>query len=122
MKILICGDRNYTDKERIRKVIISYSYGANLIVIEGGAKGADTLAREICEELAIPFKEYKSEWAKYGKAAGPIRNKLMLDDNPEIELVIAFHNNIEESKGTKNMVEQAKERGINVIIQGENNG
>lgn len=58
---------------------------------------------------------YFAEWNKYGKSAGPIRNKKMIDEgNPDI--VIAYHDDIENSKGTKNMITQAKDKGIKVQI------
>ncbi|KKN01348.1 hypothetical protein LCGC14_1128740 [marine sediment metagenome] len=51
----------------------------------------------------------------YGKAAGPIRNKQMLDEG-QPHLVLAFHDNIEESTGTKDMVKQAAKRGIETLV------
>lgn len=45
----------------------------------------------------------------------PIRNKQMLDEGKP-DLVLAFHTDIENSKGTKNMIYQAKKRGIKVIL------
>jgi hypothetical protein len=62
------------------------------------------------------YKEYPADWDRYGKGAGPIRNKQMLDENPDIEMVIAFHTNLTNSKGTKNMIDRAKRRNIKVCI------
>jgi hypothetical protein len=39
----------------------------------------------------------------------------MLDNFP-ISLVLAFHKNIKESKGTKNLIKQAKEKNIKTIL------
>lgn len=113
MRVLVCGDRNWVDKEAIRRELSTIT---NLeVVIEGEASGADSLAREVAEEMGVPVEKYPAEWGKYGKAAGPIRNTQMLDEgNPD--LVLAFHNNIAESKGTKNMVKQSTSRGIKTKV------
>ena len=111
MRVLICGDRDWDDKEIIRHYI------PLLIdcVIEGGARGADTCARLVAEELGIPIIEFPAKWGEYGKAAGPIRNKQMLTEGKP-DLVLAFHDDIENSKGTKNMMEQAKKAGIATLL------
>jgi hypothetical protein len=58
---------------------------------------------------------FPADWETYGKAAGPIRNTQMLTEgNPD--MVAAFHNDISKSKGTKNMIVQAKKAGIKVIL------
>lgn len=109
MRVLVCGDRRWRDKNTILTVLARLSDVDT--VIEGEARGADTLAREVAEEYGISVLAFPANWNKYGRAAGPIRNKQMLDEGKP-DLVIAFHNNITESKGTKNMLSQARERGI----------
>ncbi len=116
MKILICGSRYYKDFQKIRDYLknLKQQTKEKITVIEGGAKGADILARKSCKELEIEFKEYKANWKKYGKYAGPKRNQKMLDDNPDIKKVVAFHEDLEKSKGTKNMIKKAKKKNIKV--------
>ncbi len=117
MKILVCGDRNWTDRKPIRKALLSISdLDVIDVVIEGGANGADTLAREVGKELGIIVWEFKADWRKYGRAAGPIRNRQMLDEKPD--RVLAFHDDLEESKGTKDTVTEARRRGIPVTVIG----
>jgi hypothetical protein len=114
MKILICGSRDWEDRyailRRIKELI--EEYGNDITIISGGARGADRIAASWCKTLNINLIEVYADWKKYHKAAGPIRNKLMLDMNPD--LVIAFHENLENSKGTKNTVDEAEKRGIKV--------
>ena len=50
---------------------------------------------------------YPALWDAHGKRAGPIRNRLMLQRHPEIDLVVAFHSTMSASKGTKDMVRVA---------------
>jgi len=109
MRVLICGDRHWTDKDAIRNVLASLEGVTH--VIEGEARGADTLARVVAEELGITVLPFPANWTKYGRAAGPIRNRQMLDEGKP-DLVIGFHNNLTESRGTKNMLEQARKARI----------
>lgn len=108
MKVLVCGDRNWTNKDQMR--IVLKTIRDLELIIEGGARGADKLAGEIALELGIPVRELPADWDKYGRAAGPIRNKQMLNERPD--LVLAFHDNIAESRGTRNMLELAKGAGV----------
>lgn len=85
------------------------------VIIEGECRGADIMAREIAEELSIPFEPYPAEWHLYGNAAGPYRNTTMLVKGKP-DLVAAFHNRIMTSRGTKNMMKQAKEKGVEVRL------
>jgi 8-oxo-dGTP pyrophosphatase MutT (NUDIX family) len=112
--VLVTGDRNWTDREKIRGVLTDYDPLTTLIV-EGGARGADTIAREVAEELGFDVLEVKADWERYGRAAGPVRNKLMYDkSHPDV--VEAFHGNIGASKGTKHMVEYSKKGGTPVRV------
>ena len=86
-----------------------------LITVEGGAKGADSLARMVAGQLQIECREYPANWKLYGKAAGSKRNQQMLDSESP-DLVIAFHPDVENSKGTKDIINRAKNRGITVIV------
>ncbi len=113
MRVLVCGDRHWVDKNAIVAALARLDKVD--IVIEGEARGADTLAREVAEEFNIPVLAFPADWNKYGRAAGPIRNRQMLDEGKP-DLVIAFHSNIVESRGTKNMLEQARSRGIHTRL------
>jgi len=116
MKILICGDRNYSNYDKIVSIIKRLKdEEKELIIIEGGASGADELAKKASIELEIEFREYKADWKRYGRSAGPKRNQQMLDcESPE--LVIAFHENIEKSKGTKDMLNRASKANIKTLL------
>jgi len=84
------------------------------VIVEGGAPGADLMAKKLALKYKLRWEEYKADWKTYGKAAGPIRNKRMLDEGKP-HMVMAFHNDLSKSKGTKDMVEQAEKRGIPVM-------
>jgi hypothetical protein len=67
----------------------------------------------VAREPDRQIKPYPADWDKYGKAAGPIRNKQMLDEgNPEKVIAFRFKN----SRGTQNMINQAEKAGIKTIV------
>ena len=101
MKVLVCGDRKWRDHATIWNVLVSLKgkHGHALQIIEGGAEGADRIAWEAANRLSLDCATYLADWKKYGRAAGPIRNRVMLDQKPD--LVLAFHDNLEKSRGTK---------------------
>ena len=113
MKILICGDRNWIDKNKIYSRVSKLNCTED-IIITGGARGADFLANIVARDLKFNTIVKMADWQKYGRSAGPIRNRQMLDLKPD--LVIAFHSNIEQSKGTKDCITEASKRGIKVEV------
>lgn len=119
MKIaLVCGDRNWTNKNLIKEKLQVLQNKGFDVIIEGEARGADLLARQVALELGIEVIGVPAVWNKYGKGAGPIRNQKMLDiGKPEI--VLAFHNDISSSKGTAHMINISKKAGISVFLFGE---
>ena len=80
-------------------------------MFHGAARGADSIADE-WKHLGVDVRPYPADWTRFRKSAGPIRNRQMLDDQPD--LVVAFHDDLAASKGTKDCVEEAARRGIPV--------
>ncbi len=112
LRILVCGDRNWTDRECITRELLRYD--PTSIIVQGTCRGADKMAAESAQMLGLHCEGYAPDWERYGRAAGPIRNKRMLDTG--IHLVLCFHNDIGNSKGTRNMMNQALARGIEIKI------
>lgn len=115
MRVLFCGDRNWTAYKVIADVMADLNPD---VVIEGEARGADLMASDAAEYFGIPVVRFPADWEKYGRAAGPIRNTQMLKEGKP-DIVVAFHNNIKDSKGTLNMVNQARKQNIKVIVYTE---
>lgn len=113
MRVLICGDRNWTDYAAILRELLRFPPGTT--IIEGGCCGADRLAAEIARELGFKVAEFHADWQRYGRAAGPIRNRRMLDEGRP-DLVLAFHADIKKSRGTADMVRQARRAGVPVRV------
>ena len=113
MKILICGDRHWTDENTIAETLFPYVMNYP-IIIHGGARGADTMGETIAERFSLRTTSFRAQWNRYGNSAGVIRNREMIKAKPD--LVLAFHNDIENSKGTKDMINIAREAGIEVRV------
>lgn len=90
MKILVCGGHHYGDYKTVDQVLRRYinPFDGESIVITGGAAGADSMTEQWCEKNGIHNARVVALWKAHGKAAGPIRNRAMLELSPE--LVIAF--------------------------------
>ena len=112
MIVLVTGDRHWSDVNAIRRELIKIHPD---VIIQGGATGADTIAKYVGHEIGARVIQCDAKWSKYGFAAGPIRNKQMLVDYKPT-LVLAFHPDLSKSKGTADCVKQARELGIKVLV------
>lgn len=114
-RVLICGSRTWSDLETIKRYMRTLPH--DTVIIHGAAKGADSIAGNIAECWGMAVKAYPAQWNRYHKAAGPIRNKQMLVEGKP-DLVVAFTLDIHKSKGTANMVMQARNAGVPVEVHG----
>lgn len=111
-KVLVCGGRDFTDRALLDDMLDFFNVKGRIdCVVHGDQRGADALAKEWALKRGIDHKPYPADWKKHGKSAGPIRNELMLDDNPDIHVVIAFPTG---GPGTIGMMNLARKRGIRV--------
>jgi YspA, cpYpsA-related SLOG family len=133
MRILVCGGRTYDDRDLVWRTLDDYQHRhGSITVIQGGAPGADALAKEwwykrpqkgtlisvptAWEELshADAASRTRADGSRYDAAAGGRRNAEMLDEKPD--LVLAFPGN----KGTRDMLrrtEEAKKKGMVIEIR-----
>lgn len=104
--IIVTGGRDYSDWNTLQDV---FDILEPFRIIQGGASGADRMAKEYGEFNNIPVVQVDADWNTHGKAAGPIRNREMLERYPAA-IVIAFPG----GKGTENCVKTAV--GMNRIV------
>ena len=112
MKVLVCGSRTYNNESRVRARLSQLPKGT--MIIEGCARGADTIAGRFADDYGYPHIRVAANWEVYGKAAGIRRNEWMLDLEPD--LVIAFTPGIKSSKGTSHCIYEARKRDIPVEV------
>jgi hypothetical protein len=112
MLVLITGGRDYQNKAVVYAVLDRLSQNPDIdqiVVMHGAARGADSLAHQWCLDRGVEPLPMPADWNTYKRAAGPIRNREMLEAGPP-DRVIAFPGGV----GTENMVHQSHKRGIPV--------
>jgi predicted Rossmann-fold nucleotide-binding protein len=111
MRVLVCGGRAFEDRQALNETLsrLREERGFSL-VIAGGARGADTFAKEWAKAVGLPCDVYKADWEGLGRKAGPIRNQRMLDEGKP-DLVVAFPG----GKGTADMARRARAAGIELM-------
>lgn len=117
-KLLMFGDREWTNADAIERELFkvftfvkrTYARRVELVVIEGKAPGADTLAGYVAKNNNIHVCEVGALWETRHRGAGPQRNAIMAALAPNEG--VGFHRNIAKSHGTKDMKGQLDKLGI----------
>ena len=118
MTILVCGSREYNGYDYMANFLDDYikakglKKGEDVRIVNGDARGADTLATSYSMQRGYKLSVYPANWKRYGIAAGVIRNKIMLDE-AKPDVVVAFP--FSRSRGTRHMMRIATEAGVEVI-------
>lgn len=97
-----------TDRLLADKITAGYS----IVIVSGGCAGADLLGERYAKENGYSIDRYPAEWQKYSRKAGIMRNAVMADN---ADALIAYWDGI--SRGTKNMIDEARKRGLAVRIK-----
>jgi YspA, cpYpsA-related SLOG family len=112
-RVLVCGGRNFWDwaalSAGLDRLHAQIRFG---VVIQGGARGADTLALRWTKARGLHPITEPADWDRYDrKQAGPIRNRKMVADHHP-ELCIAFPG----GSGTADMIAVAQAANIPVHV------
>lgn len=110
MKTIIAGGRDLADHVHLTSAMQECPWTPTEIV-SGGARGIDALGEEWAENNAVPVRRFPANWKSHGRAAGPIRNREMA---VYAEALVAVWDG--SSRGTRNMIEEAKKRGLKVHV------
>ena len=96
----VIGSRGFLNYAGLRRTLAQYPITR---IVSGGAEGADTLAAEWSESKGLePPVIFLPDWAKHGRAAGPIRNRDIVD---AADFVVAFWDG--KSRGTLSSIRYA---------------
>lgn len=109
-KVLVTGSRDWTDAAKIKARLEELP--PDTIVIAGGARGADEIARDAAMSLGMHCAEVKANWRSYKSDAGMLRNRVMLALEPD--LVLAFP--LAQSRGTLGCIAEAEKLDIPVEV------
>lgn len=115
-RVIIAGTRTFSDysllAEYADKKLAEVSKRDSIEIVSGGASGADALGERYAKERGYYIRRFDAEWKRYGRAAGPRRNKQMAE---YADALLAYWDG--KSRGTKNMIELAKENGLKVGVK-----
>lgn len=119
IRIIIAGGRDFSNYSLLKQsvdTIVKNFHNENLTIISGTARGADTLGEQYAEEQHLSIRRFPADWDTYGKNAGPIRNAQMAKYASEGTegILVAFWDR--KSKGTKNMINEASNKGLIIKI------
>ena len=110
MIVIVTGGRSYANVEKLNTVFDElHSKEPISLLIEGGAQGADRLARNWAVNNNVSYLTVHARWNQFGKSAGFIRNQAMIEMRHDI--VIAFPG----GKGTAGMVKLARNKGSKLM-------
>jgi len=109
MKLIVAGGRDFVpsaiDKEILKDLVKQYGITE---IVSGGAKGADSFGEEYAIENKLKVTKFPANWNKYGRGAGPIRNKEMAD---YADAVLLYPG----GRGTSSMKALALQKGLQVF-------
>lgn len=115
--VIIAGGRDFNDYTLLKtNMDILLTHFSDITVISGTANGADKLGERYAKENNYNLIRCPANWDKYGKSAGYIRNSEMADIvvNNQNGICVCFWDS--KSKGTKHMIDIAKDKNIPIFI------
>lgn len=111
MIVVVTGGRDYADYDRVCEELDAIADARSVTKLaHGGSRGADSLAGAWARSRGVEEVVFPAQWNTFGKSAGMIRNRDMLDGAMP-DLVVAFPG----GKGTEGCVREARKRGIFVV-------
>ena len=114
MDIIIAGSRDFDDYGRLCQECDTLLAGLRVdSILCGECRGADALGKRYAEDRGISVKSYPADWQRYGRAAGPIRNKQMAE---AADLLIAFWDG--QSRGTHSMIKLMQGKAVEIVYIG----
>lgn len=101
MITVISGSRDITDVRAVEGILRQYLSCKDTLIV-GGARGVDQIAADFGYRYFMKVREIPADWHTHGRAAGPIRNKQMLEEGDRL---VAIWDG--KSRGTKNAIDTA---------------
>lgn len=114
MRVLVTGPRDWQHVQPLADVLAFYrTYGGpKLVIIQGGARGADSVAAGLADAWGVRQEIYYADWRQHGSKAGPIRNAEMLKEGFPDLVVACRYVGEDWTRGTGDMVRRAEAAGV----------
>lgn len=110
-RLIVAGSRNFNNYELLKQkcdsLLSQKRLTHSIVIVSGTARGADRLGERYATERGYRVESFPADWDRDGVAAGPIRNTQMA---AHADALVAFWDG--KSRGTKDMIEKAKERNL----------
>lgn len=118
MKVIVAGSRDITDYDIVRKALDEARENGMEVttIIEGGARGVDSMAARYAIEHGIEHIRVPADWKHYGRGAGRKRNEQMAAMG---DALIAIWDG--KSRGTRHMIDCARQRSLLMKVISVNN-
>lgn len=111
MRCVIAGGREHRDPRILEAALAACPFTDSIEeVIEGGAAGIDALAAEWAKKRGLRHTRVVADWKKHGKAAGPMRNRIMAEIGDALLAIPG------EGPGTISMIREAAKAGLTVFV------
>lgn len=112
-KIIVSGTRDFEDYKLLCETLDKFicNISDDIEIVSGACRGADSLGEKYAKEHGFAIKRFPAYWNVFGRRAGVMRNAEMADCG---NVLITFWDG--KSKGTKNMICEAKKRGLQTVI------
>lgn len=104
-RLCVSGSRAYANLDNVDRVLESLP--TSILVVHGGADGVDRRADEVARRLGMKVEIWSADWERYGKKAGPIRNRQMI---ATCDYLIAFWDGV--SRGTASAIQAAVDEDV----------
>lgn len=116
-RVIVTGSRTWARPGIVHLALVdAFFHHGPLVVVHGACPtGADAAASAWVRKCGAPDyteERHPADWAQHGRAAGPIRNRAMVEAGAD--LLLAFPRG--ESRGTWGCVRLAEAAGIPVRI------
>lgn len=116
-KVIVAGSRNFENYALLKSTMdvllkLKIEQGEEIVIVCGEAHGADALGKRYASERGFAVLSFPADWRRFGKKAGVIRNRQMAE---AANACVCFWDG--ESRGTANMIEEARRRGLPLRVK-----
>lgn len=117
MRVLVTGSRDWTEVSVIEAELMrawkAHGCPPDAILVSGNCPtGADHMAEQIWGTMGLTVELHPANWTKFGKAAGPLRNREMVALGADV--CLAFIKN--HSRGASHCLSLAEEDNIPCVV------
>lgn len=114
-KLVVAGSRTFSDFNRLSADLdhlLSQKSPNEIEIVSGGATGADALAERYARSRGFAFRAFPADWRRWGKFAGPIRNRQMAE---YADALVVYWDG--RSRGSADIISSASAAGLRVVVR-----